>query len=46
VSVTESVTEPPPVAYDMRATAVDKAVPIQPGSQDVSVSVTVVYAFG
>jgi uncharacterized protein YggE len=46
VSVTEAVTEQPPVAYEMRAAAADKAVPIQPGSQEVGVSVTVVYAFG
>jgi uncharacterized protein YggE len=46
-SITEDVSEPPPVDYSMRASAADaKAVPIQPGSQDVGVHVTVVYAFG
>jgi uncharacterized protein YggE len=46
VSLTEAVSEPPPVAYDMRAAAADKAVPIAAGSQAVGVTVTVVYAFG
>ena len=50
VSVTEDVSEPPQVDYSMRAAAgaadAPKSVPIQPGSQDVGVSVTVVYAFG
>jgi uncharacterized protein len=50
VSVTENVSEPPPVDYSMRpaAGAADalKSVPIQPGSQHVGVHVTVVYAFG
>jgi len=49
VSVTENVSEPPPVDYSMRAAAAPdalKSVPIQPGSQDVGVRVSVVYAFG
>jgi uncharacterized protein YggE len=41
VSLTESVTEPPPAHYS-RADAT-AAVPIAPGSQEVSVTVTVVY---
>lgn len=46
VSLTESVSTSPPIAYDTRAMAADaKAVPIAAGSQDVTVSVTVVYAF-
>lgn len=49
VSITEDVSQPPPVDYAMRAGAAAdslKAVPIEPGSQDVGVRVTVVYAFG
>ena len=49
VGVTENVSVPPPVDYTMRAAAASdalKSVPIQPGSQDVGVQVTVVYAFG
>jgi uncharacterized protein len=49
VSVTENVSEPAPVDYSMRSAAAPdtlKSVPIQPGSQDVGVRVTVVYAFG
>ena len=47
VSVSEDVSQPPPVDYPMRTAAADaKPVPIQPGSQDVGVRVTVVYAFG
>jgi uncharacterized protein YggE len=48
VSITETVADPPPVAYDVRAMASkDSAspVPIQPGSENVGVTVTVVYAF-
>jgi uncharacterized protein YggE len=46
MSLTESVSTSPPIAYDTRAMAADaKAVPIATGSQDVTVSVTVVYAF-
>jgi len=48
VSITEDVatSSPTPMPYAMRAgAALDKAsVPIQPGSQDVSVSVTVVFS--
>jgi len=44
VSLTESVSEPTPVAYP-RAAAAAQGVPIEPGSQDVGVTVTVVYAF-
>jgi uncharacterized protein YggE len=50
VSITENVATPSPtsVSYDAQArSAPDLAkVPIQPGSQDVSVSVTVVFAMG
>lgn len=49
VSVTENVSEPPPVDYSMRAAAAAgaaKDVLIEPGSQTVGVQVTVVYAFG
>jgi uncharacterized protein YggE len=49
VSITETVADPPPVNYDLRAAAkaTDSAspVPIQDGSEDVGVTVTVVYAF-
>ena len=48
VSLSETVADPPPVAYEARALASkDSAspVPIQPGSQTVGVTVTVVYAF-
>lgn len=49
VSITEDVSQAPPVDYTMRAGAAAdsvKAVPIEPGSQGVGVHVTVVYAFG
>jgi uncharacterized protein YggE len=41
-------TSAPPVPYPMAtaALAADKAVPIQPGSQDVTVTVSVVWAMG
>jgi uncharacterized protein len=47
VSITETVADPPPVNYDMRAAkAADSSpVPIQAGSENVGVTVTVVYAF-
>lgn len=45
VSLTESVTQQPPIAYSGAAVARDAAVPISAGSQDVGVSVTIVYAF-
>lgn len=47
VSVSEQVSGPSPVYYgrDM-AVAAGAAVPVQAGTQDVGVSVTVVYAFG
>ena len=48
VSIAETVSDPPPVAYDARAMAAkDSAspVPIQVGSENVGVTVTVVYAF-
>jgi len=48
VSISETISDPPPVAYDVRAMASkDSAspVPIQPGSENVGVTVTVVYAF-
>jgi uncharacterized protein YggE len=49
VSITETVADPPPVNYDIRASAGSKdsssPVPIQAGSQNVGVTVTVVYAF-
>jgi len=47
-SVTEQVDSsgPQPMKYDMaRASASGEAVPVQPGSQTVSVSVTVVWSF-
>jgi uncharacterized protein len=47
-SVTEQVDSsgPQPMKYDMaRASAASAAVPVQPGSQTVSVSVTVVWSF-
>lgn len=43
VSLSESVSEPPPMPYSARADAT-AAVPIAPGSQDVGVTVMVVYA--
>jgi uncharacterized protein len=49
VSISEVVSTPYPMAYDAQriyATAGSSAVPIQAGTQDVSVQVTVVYAFG
>lgn len=50
VSIAENVATPSqtPVPYDARASAAPDVakVPIQPGSQDVSVSVTVVFAMG
>ena len=48
VSLSEVVSEPPPVAYEARAMASKDSVspvPIQPGSETVGVTVTVVYAF-
>ena len=47
VSISEVVNTPYPIAYDARAAIpqASSAVPIQAGSQDVSVQVTVVYAF-
>jgi uncharacterized protein YggE len=48
VSIAETVSDPPPVSYDARAmSAKDSAspVPIQAGSENVGVTVTVVYAF-
>jgi uncharacterized protein YggE len=48
VSITETVADPPPVNYDMRAAAKaadSSPVPIQAGSENVGVTVTVVYAF-
>ncbi|WP_091788297.1 SIMPL domain-containing protein [Pedococcus dokdonensis] len=48
VSISETVSDPPPVAYDVRAAASkDSAspVPISAGSENVGVTVTVVYAF-
>jgi hypothetical protein len=46
VSISESVQQSSPIAYDARAmSTVSGAVPIQAGSQDVTVQVTVVYAF-
>ncbi len=48
VSISETVADPPPVNYDMRAAAKAQdasPVPIQAGSEDVGVTVTVVYAF-
>lgn len=47
VSISEAISDPPPVAYDMRAMASkDSAspVPIQAGSEHVGVTVTVVFA--
>jgi uncharacterized protein YggE len=45
-SISEVVQQPTPLPYDGRyaAEAISAAVPIQPGSQDVTVQVTVVYA--
>jgi uncharacterized protein YggE len=48
-NLTEAVSTAPPVDYSMRSDAAQaKAmpIPIAPGSQDVSVMVTVTYAFG
>lgn len=47
VTISESVSTPPPVDYSSReaAQALTKAIPIAPGSQFVGVTVTVVYAF-
>ncbi len=47
ISIDETVTGPTPQAYDGRAymAQATSAVPIQAGSQDVAVSVTVVFAF-
>ena len=48
VSISETVSDPPPVTYEARALASkDSAspVPIQAGSETVGVTVTVVYAF-
>ena len=49
VSITETVADPPPVNYDLRSAAIAKEasspVPIQVGSENVGVTVTVVYAF-
>ena len=49
VSITETVADPPPVNYDMRTAGAAKdaasPVPIQAGSENVGVTVTVVYAF-
>lgn len=48
VSITEAVSDPPPVTYEARAmTAKDSgsAVPLQAGTEKVGVTVTVVYAF-
>jgi uncharacterized protein YggE len=43
-SIAESVTNPPPVTVPSTAMAKQADVPIQPGSQQVSVTVTVVFA--
>jgi uncharacterized protein YggE len=48
VSISEVITDPPPVDYGMRAAAKaqdSSPVPIQAGSENVGVTVTVVYAF-
>jgi uncharacterized protein YggE len=46
MSLTESVTKEPATDYGVSASAAkDSAVPIEAGSQDVAVKVTVVYAF-
>jgi uncharacterized protein YggE len=48
VSISETVSDPPPVAYearDMASKASGSPVPIQAGSEKVGVTVTVVYAF-
>jgi uncharacterized protein len=47
-TLSETVAQPTPVDYSVRmtASAAEKAVPIQAGSQTVSVTVTVTYAFG
>ena len=44
VSIAESVANPTPISVPPAAMAKQSDVPIQPGSQDVSVSVTVVFA--
>jgi uncharacterized protein YggE len=44
VSITDASTTPPIVYGGMFRAAADAATPIQPGSQDVSVTVTVVFA--
>jgi uncharacterized protein YggE len=46
VSVAESVASPSPIAMPADALATTAKVPIQPGSQNVSVSVTVVFSMG
>jgi uncharacterized protein YggE len=47
LTLSESVSQPPPVDYSMRAdAAAAKPVPIAAGSQTVGVTVTVTYAFG
>jgi uncharacterized protein YggE len=48
VSITEQVSTPSPIAYGRESmdAAASSAVPIEPGSQDVGVTVTAVYAFG
>jgi uncharacterized protein len=49
VSISEAMSTPPPISYQGRvpsAAAMSQAVPIQPGSENVTVTVTVVYAFG
>jgi uncharacterized protein YggE len=48
VSISETISDPPPISYDERATTASKdmaPVPIQPGSENVGVTVTMVYAF-
>jgi uncharacterized protein YggE len=44
VSITDATTSPPIVYGGMFRAAADAATPIQPGSQDLSVTVTVVFA--
>jgi len=48
ISIAEDVTAPAPIPlqYGSQAAEARASVPIQPGSQDVSVSVTVVFAMG
>jgi uncharacterized protein YggE len=50
VSISENVSQPTPIAYDGRTALTFAAqaspVPLQAGSQDVTVDVVVVYAFG